>query len=149
MTNGDVTVLSGVFSIAFLMVLLSFGFANMKVRLRQKIEIIGNIYHIHESPIVTCMDLAGNVLCLCLCLCCVVLCCVVLCCVVLCRVVLCCVVLCCVVLCCVCCIVLCCDLFILYGSFLECSVCSNSSLLATVCCPVLHGSTENVFYLSL
>ena len=31
MTAGDVTVLSGVFSIAFLMVLLSFGFANMKV----------------------------------------------------------------------------------------------------------------------
>jgi hypothetical protein len=31
MTEGDVTVLSGVFSIAFLMVLLSFGFANMKV----------------------------------------------------------------------------------------------------------------------
>ena len=31
MTSGDVTVLSGVFSIAFLMVLLSFGFANMKV----------------------------------------------------------------------------------------------------------------------
>jgi hypothetical protein len=32
MTAGDVTVLSGVFSIAFLMVLLSFGFANMKVK---------------------------------------------------------------------------------------------------------------------
>jgi hypothetical protein len=32
MTEGDVTVLSGVFSIAFLMVLLSFGFANMKVQ---------------------------------------------------------------------------------------------------------------------
>ena len=33
MTEGDVTVLSGVFSIAFLMVLLCFGFANMKVTL--------------------------------------------------------------------------------------------------------------------
>ena len=71
---------------------------------------------------------------------------VMLCYMVLCRAVLCCVVLCLVVLCCV---VLCCDLFVLYGSFLECSVCSNSSLLATVCCPVLHRRTENVFYLSL